>query len=174
MPSGTISQPPANPGNSIWKGQDHLKKSRRNRLPGTVWNNAHFLFYRKTLYHIALVKTTKGDIVLIPPGYGHVTINPSAEETLVMANLVSTAFVSPPCFRQFLFDPLNAKTPIQFWSTWRQVPPNSVIERGGTWGEEHDRHTQDGGFVWTLRIALSLRPLTAYHSDLCWSVESLQ
>lgn len=35
----------------------------------------------------------KGDIVMIPPNYGHVTINPD-KETLVMANWVSTDFVS--------------------------------------------------------------------------------
>jgi len=56
----------------------------------------HISSSRKTPLQIALVKTTKGDIVLIPPGYEHITINPSAEETHVVANLVSTAFVSPP------------------------------------------------------------------------------
>jgi len=59
---------------------------------------AHFLLQKKTLDHIVLVQATKGDIVLIPPGYGHVTINPSDEETLVMANLVSTAFESEYAF----------------------------------------------------------------------------
>ena len=52
---------------------------------------AHVLLRKKTLEHIVLVKAAKGDIVIIPPGYGHVTINPSQEETLIMANLVSTA-----------------------------------------------------------------------------------
>jgi len=59
---------------------------------------AHFLLQKKTLEHIILVKAAKGDIVLISPGYGHVTINPSEEETLVMANLVSTAFESEYAF----------------------------------------------------------------------------
>jgi glucose-6-phosphate isomerase, archaeal len=59
---------------------------------------AHFLLQKKTLDHIALVKAVKGDIVIIPPGYGHVTINPSRDETLMMANLVSTAFVSEYAF----------------------------------------------------------------------------
>jgi len=39
-----------------------------------------------------LVEKMMGDIVLIPPGYGNVTINPEPEETLTMANLVSTRF----------------------------------------------------------------------------------
>ncbi|MFA5348503.1 MAG: glucose-6-phosphate isomerase family protein, partial [Methanoregula sp.] len=30
----------------------------------------------------------------IPPGYGHISINPSTNSTLVMANIVSTAFRS--------------------------------------------------------------------------------
>jgi len=59
---------------------------------------AHFLLQKKTLDHIVLVKAAKGDIVLIPMGYGHITINPSDEETLVMANLVSTAFESEYAF----------------------------------------------------------------------------
>jgi glucose-6-phosphate isomerase len=41
----------------------------------------------------ALVEADAGTIVLIPPGYGHVTINPGQEE-LVMANLVSRSFAS--------------------------------------------------------------------------------
>ena len=41
---------------------------------------AHFLLQKKTLEHIVLVKAAKGDIVLIPLGYGHVTINPSRDE----------------------------------------------------------------------------------------------
>lgn len=55
---------------------------------------AHFLLQKKTLDDIVLVEAAKGDIVLIPPGYGHVTINPAQNETLTMANLVSTEFSS--------------------------------------------------------------------------------
>jgi len=40
-----------------------------------------------------LVKAGAGDVVVIPPGFGHVTINPGNAD-LVMANLVSTAFSS--------------------------------------------------------------------------------
>ncbi len=35
----------------------------------------------------------KGDQIILPPNYGHVTINPSSQ-TLVMANIVSSNFVS--------------------------------------------------------------------------------
>ena len=45
-----------------------------------------------------VVATAKvGEFVLIPPGYGHVTINPGKEE-LVMANLVSAGFTSEYTF----------------------------------------------------------------------------
>ncbi len=39
------------------------------------------------------VAASAGEFVLIPPGYGHVSIN-SGKELLVMANLVSTQFES--------------------------------------------------------------------------------
>jgi len=64
-----------------------------------VWEGlAHFLLQHKTLRHIVLIEAQKGDVVVIPPGYGHVTINPSADVTLTMANLVSTAFSSEYAF----------------------------------------------------------------------------
>jgi len=99
MPFGTISQPPANPGREYvkTKGHYHLKNPAGIGYPEryeVIEGVAHVLLQKKTLDHIALVKATKGDIVLIPRGYGHVTINPSREETLMMANLVSAAFVS--------------------------------------------------------------------------------
>jgi glucose-6-phosphate isomerase len=37
------------------------------------------------------VRAKKGDKVLVPPGYGHVTINPSKKEMLVMANIMARA-----------------------------------------------------------------------------------
>ena len=51
-------------------------------------------------------------------------------------------------FCQFLFDPLNVKTPIQFWSTRKQGPPGNEIERGGTWGEEEYLTISTPGIVW--------------------------
>jgi len=38
------------------------------------------------------VKTQKGESIIVPPGYGHVTINPSESEELKMSN-----WVSPEC-----------------------------------------------------------------------------
>ncbi len=42
---------------------------------------------------VAVAAAAGGEFVMIPPGYGHVSIN-SGEEVLVMANLVSTRFAS--------------------------------------------------------------------------------
>lgn len=52
-----------------------------------------YLLQDKALSDAVCISGAKGDIILIPPGYGHVTINPG-NSTLVMANIVSTAFES--------------------------------------------------------------------------------
>ncbi|MFW9924287.1 MAG: glucose-6-phosphate isomerase family protein [Candidatus Thorarchaeota archaeon] len=43
---------------------------------------------------LIIVEGVAGDQILIPPGYGHITINPSDKEPLVMNNLVSSKFSS--------------------------------------------------------------------------------
>ncbi len=49
------------------------------------------------------VKCQKGDVVVIPPDYGHITINPSETEELKMAN-----WVSPECKSDYsLFEKLH-------------------------------------------------------------------
>ena len=55
---------------------------------------AEFLLQSRTLDDMILVSAKKGTCVIIPPGYGHVSINPSHDSTLAMANLVSTVFES--------------------------------------------------------------------------------
>jgi glucose-6-phosphate isomerase len=59
-------------------------------LEGSV----HYLLQSRPLDDVALVSADAGDIVIIPPGYGHVSINPSPDRALAMANIVSTAFES--------------------------------------------------------------------------------
>jgi glucose-6-phosphate isomerase len=58
---------------------------------------AHYLLQHAQNEHsvdeVILVKATHGDKVIIPPNYGHVTINPS-EKTLKMANWVCRSFES--------------------------------------------------------------------------------
>jgi glucose-6-phosphate isomerase len=59
-------------------------------LEGTV----HYLVQSRPLDDVVCIAAEAGDIVIIPPGYGHVSINPSPDSTLSMANIVSTAFES--------------------------------------------------------------------------------
>lgn len=59
---------------------------------------AHYLLQKPTsdwaqIEDTVLVQATSGDVVVIPPGYGHITINP-AETPLVMTNLVARRFSS--------------------------------------------------------------------------------
>lgn len=54
---------------------------------------AHYLLQTRDLSDVILVQATAGDFVLVPPSYGHVTINPGLSD-LVMANMVSSAFTS--------------------------------------------------------------------------------
>jgi glucose-6-phosphate isomerase len=58
--------------------------------------NAHYLIQRtenRNVIDVRLIKAKKGDKVIIPPNYGHITINPG-KKVLIMANLVSSRFSS--------------------------------------------------------------------------------
>lgn len=59
-----------------------------------VEGTAQFLLQSRRLDDVILAFAGTGARVIIPPGYGHISINPSPDTTLVMANLVSTAFES--------------------------------------------------------------------------------
>lgn len=59
-----------------------------------IGGEAHYLLQNKTLDDIICIRATMGEKIIIPPGYGHVTINPSPLTTLTMANLVSSLFSS--------------------------------------------------------------------------------
>jgi glucose-6-phosphate isomerase len=52
---------------------------------------AHYLLQTGPADDVRLVRAGPGDRVLVPPGFGHVTINPG-KTTLAMANLVSARF----------------------------------------------------------------------------------
>jgi glucose-6-phosphate isomerase, archaeal len=55
---------------------------------------AYYLLQSRKLDDVVLITAVTGDLVIIPPGYGHISINPSPSQTLVMANIVSTEFTS--------------------------------------------------------------------------------
>jgi glucose-6-phosphate isomerase, archaeal len=54
---------------------------------------ALYLIQKRDMSDIRLVHAKAGDLIPIPPGYGHVTINPQ-KSPLLMANLVSMDFSS--------------------------------------------------------------------------------
>jgi glucose-6-phosphate isomerase, archaeal len=54
---------------------------------------ALYLIQKTDFSSVILIRAEKGNTVIIPPGYGHVTINPTKQE-LVMANIVSDRFSS--------------------------------------------------------------------------------
>lgn len=58
---------------------------------------AHYLLQNREVSDVVLIFAKDGGKVIIPPGYGHVTINASTR-TLLMANLVSSRFSSDYSF----------------------------------------------------------------------------
>jgi glucose-6-phosphate isomerase len=53
---------------------------------------AHYLVQTRDCSDVVLISACTGEIVIVPPGYGHVTINPSRTAVLQMANIVSSVF----------------------------------------------------------------------------------
>jgi glucose-6-phosphate isomerase len=79
------------------KGHHHPRNAHGIEYPElyeVLGGFGHFLMQNNDLSDVFMVLAQQGDLVLIPAGYGHVTINPSLKETLVMANLVATDFTS--------------------------------------------------------------------------------
>lgn len=90
--------PPATLGGEYVKTKGHYHPKNEAgigypELYQVLAGEAHYLLQKKDLSDVVAVTARAGDVVLVPPGYGHVTINPG-EEVLVMANLVSTRFES--------------------------------------------------------------------------------
>ena len=78
------------------KGHYHPTAPSGTRYPEiyeVLEGSAHYLLQKRDLSDILMVHVGRGDIVVIPPGYGHVTIN-AGQSDLAMANLVSSAFSS--------------------------------------------------------------------------------
>lgn len=55
---------------------------------------AHYLIQTVDCSDVVLIAAVAGDVVVVPSGYGHVTINPSKRSVLEMANIVSSRFSS--------------------------------------------------------------------------------
>lgn len=79
------------------KGHHHPENEAGTGYPElyeVIAGEAHYLLQDRELRDVCCIRAVRGEKVLIPPGYGHVTINPSPFRTLVMANLVSERFES--------------------------------------------------------------------------------
>lgn len=90
--------PPATLGREYVKTKGHYHPENEAgigypELYQVLAGEAHYLLQKKDLSDVVAVTARAGDVVVVPPGYGHVTINPG-KEVLVMVNLVSTRFQS--------------------------------------------------------------------------------
>ena len=96
--------PPYKMGPEFIKTYGHYHPRVKLQLPFTypelyevLDGEAHYLLQRaqnaQKIDDTILVKASSGDKVIVPPNYGHVTINPS-ERTLKMANWVCRTFES--------------------------------------------------------------------------------
>ena len=77
------------------KGHFHPSNSSGTGYPEiyeVLVGEAHYLIQTRDCSDIVLISACSGEIVIVPPGYGHVTINPSSTAVLQMANIVSSAF----------------------------------------------------------------------------------
>ncbi len=93
--------PPLNMGHEFVKTLGHYHPRVTPEEPCTfpevyevLEGEAHYMLQRPTngdVGDVLLVRAVKGDKVIVPPNYGHVTINPS-EHTLTMANWVCRSF----------------------------------------------------------------------------------
>ncbi len=79
------------------KGHYHPKNEAGWGFPEmyeVLEGTAHYLLQREDMADVVLVMANAGDVVVVPPGYGHVTINPTTDQALHMANIVSSRFAS--------------------------------------------------------------------------------
>ncbi len=83
--------PPFLMGDEFVKTKGHFHSSGNSELYIVLEGEAIFLMQKGTdeVEDVCAIKATVGDVVIVNKEYGHITINPSARETLKMANWVS-------------------------------------------------------------------------------------
>lgn len=103
---------------------------------------AHYLLQRRAegtgterITDVILVKAKEGDKVVIPPNYGHVTINPS-ETVLTMANWVASEFAS-------IYEPIKRRCGAAYYEltngefiknvNYETVPDIRALKPSDTW-----------------------------------------
>lgn len=80
-------------GKEFPKTKGHYHPKQYGEIYTVLEGKAFYLLQKKDLSDVFVVKADKGDFVVIPPEYGHITINPGNKE-LKMANWVSPNFES--------------------------------------------------------------------------------
>jgi len=106
---------------------------------------AHYLLQKRAeegdiekITEVVVVKAKKGDTVIIPPNYGHVTINPS-KATLKMANWVARTFSS-------IYEPMKRRGGAAYFELatgefikderYETVPDIRFLKASDTWLKE--------------------------------------
>ncbi len=82
-------------GKEFVKTKGHYHLGNYPEIYTVLEGEAIYLMQKKitdeTIEDVYAVHAKKGDVVVIPPNYGHITINPSANQELTMANWVASA-----------------------------------------------------------------------------------
>ena len=89
--------PPRMLGKEFVKTKGHYHPKNHGELYVVLKGRAIYLMQKETggkVEDVFYVKAKKEDYVVIPPHYGHITINPSPREELKMGNWVSKKFKS--------------------------------------------------------------------------------
>ncbi len=88
--------PPYLMGDEFIKTKGHFHSSGHAEMYIVLEGEAIFLLQKGTdeVEDVYAVKAQTNDVVIVKKGYGHVTINPSARETLKLANWVSDDCIS--------------------------------------------------------------------------------
>ena len=85
-------------GSEFVKTKGHYHEGAYGELYTVLEGNAIYLMQKKSADDIIedcyFVKAKKGDVVIIPSFYGHITINPAENQELKMANWVSKDCIS--------------------------------------------------------------------------------
>ncbi|MFH1424003.1 MAG: glucose-6-phosphate isomerase family protein [Candidatus Nealsonbacteria bacterium] len=86
--------PPLMLGQEFVKTKGHAHQEAYGEVYIVLAGQAFYLLQKyagNKIEDVYAVKAKKGDVVVIPAGYGHITINPSKKETLKEANWVCKA-----------------------------------------------------------------------------------
>ena len=86
-----------------------------------IRGTATYLLQKRDLSEFIIVEAKEGDVVLIPPNYGHVTVNADSAE-LVMANWVSDAFDSE-------YEPVRSYAGLAYFITEDGIAQNGNYEK---------------------------------------------